>query len=666
MNLTKLEILEERFKVLCGLGGNLSTYPLTAEDDVQFETNKEKSREFAEVFTPLHIVDQMVNTIPQMSSTTNNLDLCAGYGQFSIRMLRKLFEDKKLNVLKYLREHHYFAELQLSSCFKLLWTFSTEINLFIGDALQLGKLPKGVKGIWYYLEDLGEWVNVTRLIKVIMLKELKIFHELTGLKKWPMGKLFVYPAEKEELFVKVFSSIGDVLNKNCKEYKMCIKQIVRTKEGRQALMETVSKAASGIELNWQTHATPEWVVREMVNTIPDLTTLKKILVLFNIEFLECLVKEKGIDPSCIDFGYDSDIEGHLASAVYKVGTFSVDHCLEVLKTTTVEASAKRGGYDVIFSNPPYQIQSENQKNRIGGGSIQAKPIYHEIVMYAIDFLKPRYLCMITPSRWMVGGMGLGQYRAKMLADKRIKVIQDFPGERSVFPSVQITGGVSYFLWDREYNGLCEFNGSIRDLNEFDVLVRDNISCQILRKVISKTSYFCNGKVFPNKPFGLATNFNDWVPEGTPGAIKCYTVGKVIRIVKKGCYTDVNNVESLWKVCCPRAAGNHQLPDKKGFKNVLMNLFVIPPNQICLETYIVAGAFETKKEAENYLSYMKTRFYRIMLSLRVVSQDINTQKFTWVPDFGSYDHAYTDEEMYQHFSLTKKEIEHIEKTIKAIK
>ena len=63
--------------------------------------------------------------------------------------------------------------------------------------------------------------------------------------------------------------------------------------------------------------------------------------------------------------------------------------------------------------------------------------------------------------------------------------------------------------------------------------------------------------------------------------------------------------------------------------------------------------------------MKTKFYRFMLSLRVISQDINREKFSWVPDMQDYTRTYTDQELYQHFGLTKKEIEHIEKTIKSL-
>lgn len=654
-----LYIVEERFKVVCGIGGDLSHYPLTSKDDIQFETDKDKSREFAEVFTPLHIVDQMLYCVPQMSKDTHNLDLCSGYGQFTIRMLRNLYlKHRGLNILKYLKEHHYFAELQLSSCFKLLWTFTTDINLYIGDALKLNKLPMNAKGIWYYVDDLEQWINVTRLVKLLMVKELKVFQDLKGLKSIPENKLFVYPVEKEEKFVKIFSAMMNTVNKNCKEYKSAMKQIIKTKEGRQHLIQLVSDAASAVEQNWQNHSTPEWLIREMVNLVPEVTTLKKILVLFNIEFLECLVKEKQIDPSCIDFGYDSEAEGELAKAIYKVGVFSVDHCMEVFKASTLDASNKRGGYDVVFSNPPYQIED-------GGHGSSARPIYHEIVMHAIDNLNPQYVCMITPSRWMVGGKGLDEYRTRMLFDKHFRMFVDFPGTADVFETVQIAGGVSYFLWDRDYNGLCNFNGSMRDFGEFDVVVRDNTACQILRKVLYKSTKFCNDIVLSRKPFGLPTNFNDWVSEITVGAVKCITRGRKEYFVNASAFTDTNNILNLWKVCCPK--GYKPASEfEDGNPLYVLNNFILDAGSITTETYIVIGAFKTKEEAKGYLAYANTKFFRFMVSLRKIAQDINIDKFAWVPDFGDYSHAYTDKDLYQHFGLTKKEIEHIEKSIKAIK
>jgi site-specific DNA-methyltransferase (adenine-specific) len=72
-------------------------------------------------------------------------------------------------------------------------------------------------------------------------------------------------------------------------------------------------------------------------------------------------------------------------------------------------------FDVIVGNPPYQIDSD--------GNTRTMPIYHRFVQQAID-MSPRYVLMITPSRWFTGGLGLDDYRARMLADRRLSKIVD--------------------------------------------------------------------------------------------------------------------------------------------------------------------------------------------------------------------------------------------------
>jgi hypothetical protein len=161
-----LQGMERRFKKIAGLANeDLTPFPIKQVSNQ--EINKDKSKEFGEVFTPLWLVDSMIKQA-KIKQDYTTLDLCAGYGQFSIRLFRAYFLKfrKSDNFdFKAFIKRHCFAELQLSSCFKLLRIFGLGINLFIGDAMQLGKVPENANGIWLYVEEADRWVCITKSIK---------------------------------------------------------------------------------------------------------------------------------------------------------------------------------------------------------------------------------------------------------------------------------------------------------------------------------------------------------------------------------------------------------------------------------------------------------------------------------------------------------------------
>jgi site-specific DNA-methyltransferase (adenine-specific) len=323
-------------------------------------------------------------------------------------------------------------------------------------------------------------------------------------------------------------------------------------------------------------------------------------------------------------------------------------------------------FDVIVGNPPYQIGAD--------GTTRTMPVYQHFVERSIA-LDPKYVAMITPSRWFAGGLGLDEFRDEMLNDRRLKVLVDNPKIFDCFPGVKIRGGVSYFLWDREHDGDCEFSTRIdgniiststRDLRAGDgILIRDNEAARIVDRVRLRASGFINDWVQPRLAFGdrFRTNFR-----GAAAPTEHATLPVVFN--SGVCYVAPDELErgqhlvSRWKVLVPKASSGDTPQDDEGriVDVVLGAPIALAPGSICTETYFVAGAFDSAIEAENYANYLATKFVRFLILQRKVTQDLTPDRFRFVPQL-DMSRSWSDEDLYKHFRLTKPEIAYIEASIK---
>jgi len=145
--ITKLKILEEiesRFKTETGIPTDLSVFPIT---ELYNQKRSEYHKVNGEVFTPLQLVDLMVlKSDPKPDQF--NLDLCAGHGQFTVRMLRYMFNKSPFDIAYYLKNFHWFNELNPENVKLLLKIFGKKINILYGDATKLNLIPDDETGKW--------------------------------------------------------------------------------------------------------------------------------------------------------------------------------------------------------------------------------------------------------------------------------------------------------------------------------------------------------------------------------------------------------------------------------------------------------------------------------------------------------------------------------------
>ena len=84
--------------------------------------------------------------------------------------------------------------------------------------------------------------------------------------------------------------------------------------------------------------------------------------------------------------------------------------------------------------------------------------------------------------------------------------------------------------------------------------------------------------------------------------------------------------------------------------------------ICTETYLVIGSYNSQLEAQNLVTYMKSKFFRFLLSQLMYSHSITKDTYSLIPVL-DMTHAWTDEKLYKKYDLTAEEISFIESMIR---
>ena len=328
--------------------------------------------------------------------------------------------------------------------------------------------------------------------------------------------------------------------------------------------------------------------------------------------------------------------------------------------------------DAIVGNPPYQLTG-------GSGGSNDSPIYQLFCNISMD-LKPNYSSFIIPSRWFSAGRDvlLGDFRKRMLTCGNIAYLNNTTNSRLLFPTVEIKGGVCYYLYDRSHKGCCYYvynnNGDIAAQNiimdRFDILIRDPRIANIVEKVYSQTKKECivgvDTIISGDTPFGIPTNVMDsaknpfkvYDNKTSEHDLIVYYLEKNKRHIAYLSKSDIkkNNQDiDKDKVFLPKASGSGNDP------YVLGEPIIAQKHSVCSQTFIYA-AFANEEEAKNFVTYIKTKFVRILIASIKLTQDCLSGVFRFVP-LQDFSKPWTDAELYAKYGLTDDEIAFIESMIK---
>lgn len=319
-------------------------------------------------------------------------------------------------------------------------------------------------------------------------------------------------------------------------------------------------------------------------------------------------------------------------------------------------------FDVIIGNLPYQLEIGIEKDNY------SIPLYHKFVEQAKK-LCPKYLTMIIPSRWFAGGRGLDDFRKDMLSDNRLKVIVDYPDATECFTNgIDLSGGVCYFLWDKDYHGNCRVssiqNGKEKSTmfrplleNNCDTFIRFNEAVPILHKIQSFKEKSFSQYVSPQTPFGIISSFSKYQDVPFQGSVELLCV-KGKKYIDKAYVTKNKQWIGSYKIYISKSYGERGAYPYRFLAKPMIGY----PESCCTQTYLMLGPFNDEKECKNVISYIHTRFFRFCVMLKKNTQDAMRNVYSLVP-LQDFSHPWTGEMLYQKYGLTDEEIAFVESMIR---
>lgn len=336
-------------------------------------------------------------------------------------------------------------------------------------------------------------------------------------------------------------------------------------------------------------------------------------------------------------------------------------------------------FNAIVGNPPYQVIDG------GGTGSSAQAVYNKFVDVA-RLIKPDYISMIMPSRWMTGGKGLDDFRLSMIKDKRIRKLHDYLDAKICFPTVAIEGGVCYFLWNRDEEGLCEFVSHSKDAaltverflddGDSNVIIREIGALPIVDKIYYDKGSFSAlvsvRNLFKIDSGALETSLvnNGYKVFGRYDSKRSYKYLRAYSVDDERIRLFVDK----WKVFISKADGAAGQLGNPVPARIIGKAEIGDPNILCTETFLAIGPFDTEAMAKNVVKYMETKFFRFLVGARKL-KNMTQDTYSFVPlqdftDKSDIDWSESveniDKQLYKKYGLTEEEIAFIEKMIKPMK
>lgn len=339
---------------------------------------------------------------------------------------------------------------------------------------------------------------------------------------------------------------------------------------------------------------------------------------------------------------------------------------------------KHKKFDVVIGNPPYQDETD-------GSNHQYKPIYHLFMDSAYNIGK--IVELITPARFLsLSGATPKKWDKKMLNSTNLKIDYFNADSSKVFENVDIKGGVvvTHFDQDATYKPIKIFIPQTELRNIFGK-VNAITDTTVSDHVYSPDSFRFTDILFTEHPDlqnrtdkshakAVASSVFNRYPEifkedafeNSVGVIGRKDNQRITLYTKKSYLKDPGDLMD-YKLLIPGASG------KGSYGEALATPIIAKPDEAHTQTFVAISNLKSEQEANNLLSYVKSKFFRALLGIMKTTQN-NQAKRTWslIPwqDFtDKSDIDWTksiseiDQQLYEKYNLSQDEIDFIESHVK---
>jgi len=322
-------------------------------------------------------------------------------------------------------------------------------------------------------------------------------------------------------------------------------------------------------------------------------------------------------------------------------------------------------FDAVVGNPPYQESTDTNFS---------KPVYHYFIDSAIN-MTPNYVCMVHPARFLFNaGATPKEWNNKMLNDPHLSVLMYEPESQKSFSGVEIKGGISVTLWQKNNRGKGleglfivqpELKSIVGKVGEggFNTIVSPRGETKLTISLDLK---------YP-KDLRVAPNYFVRFPEIFKRSKDSVYSIKIVGLEESNKRTErfvepklINDLKlDKWKVFMPKAIGSGT------FGEAMSELLIGEPKTCCTYTFLQVGAFVSKEEASNCMKYLKTKLTRALLGTLKITQNNSSDVWQNVPlqDFTQNSNidwsksiSEIEKQLYEKYNLSKEEIDFIEEKV----